>query len=84
MKVATVLNSDVSLVFSCWKYLHEPQKTKFRWFKKYKEVFDNGIKYKIRSDDLETNLSVRNTTKRDQGLHRIVKIPLGNMFIYIR
>ncbi|XP_060589338.1 hemicentin-1-like [Ruditapes philippinarum] len=71
MKVATVLNVDVTLPFIALNYLDEPNKTMFRWFKDNVSIPDNDNKYLIHSNDLQTNITIKNTTQRDLGLYKV-------------
>ncbi|XP_060568867.1 uncharacterized protein LOC132727411 [Ruditapes philippinarum] len=71
MKVATVLNVDVTLPFIALNYLDEPNKTMFRWFKENVSIPENDNKYLIHSNDLQTNITIRNTTQRDLGLYKV-------------
>ncbi|XP_060607688.1 hemicentin-1-like [Ruditapes philippinarum] len=72
IKVATVLNVDVTLLFTAWNYLDKPNKTMFRWFKENVSISDNDNKYMIHSSDVQTNITIRNTTQQDLGLYKVV------------
>ena len=71
MEVATVLSGNVTLQFTAWKYLDEPNNTQFTWFKENKTLLENGIKYITNTNGLQTILSIRNTTTDDLGLYRL-------------
>ncbi|XP_060586233.1 hemicentin-1-like [Ruditapes philippinarum] len=71
MKVATVLNVDVTLLFKAWNYLDEPNKTMFSWFKENVSIPNNDNKYTVHSNDLQTNITIRNTTQQDLGFYKV-------------
>ncbi|XP_060580181.1 nephrin-like [Ruditapes philippinarum] len=71
IKVATVLNVDVTLLFTAWNYLDEPNKTMFSWFKENVAIPNNDNKYIIHSNDFQTNITIMNTTQQDYGLYKV-------------
>ncbi|XP_060600181.1 hemicentin-1-like [Ruditapes philippinarum] len=70
-KVATVLNVNVTLSFQARNYLDEPNKTMFIWLKENVSISDNDNKYLIHTNDLQTNIIIRNTTQQDLGYYKV-------------
>jgi hypothetical protein len=65
------MNVDKTLIFTAWDYLDKENKTTFRWFKENVTISDNDNKYMIHSNDLQTNITIRNTTHQDLGLYKV-------------
>ncbi|XP_060600196.1 nephrin-like [Ruditapes philippinarum] len=70
-KVATDMHVDVTLIFTTWNYLDNPNKTVFNWFKGNISLSDDDSKYTVHSNELQTNLTIRNTTKQDLEIYKV-------------
>ncbi|XP_060608381.1 uncharacterized protein LOC132760420 isoform X3 [Ruditapes philippinarum] len=70
-KVSTALFIDAKLQFVAWNYLDKPNETVFSWFKENVSIPDNDSKYMVHSNELQTNITIRNTTQQDLGLYKL-------------